>query len=302
MNMNMNMSKAAADPSHNCAPSPQVVISEAAEVGVLQPAIRAFCNPESEVDAYGFAISREQILAGNAHAFFVPAVRFVVAAGLDALRLPEAQAQLPLEIAERAVEAHKVVKRLTRLGIELGIFELGYRTRGMYAPDLKEALQYAHHLYDLEYMPRLAMAPFSDVANVGGGAVRLLQEDRPATADRTEVVKRSLGLTTVAKVDLNLTSLLYAWLGNPYANIRHLKIDDDRLGPKVRFTPESRQWIEANYHAAGGVCPLAKMKSPRSRGSILQEDWRAIVNYLIPPNATVDRYRVAEADQSLILS
>jgi hypothetical protein len=155
-------------------------------------------------------------------------------------------------------------------------------------------------LGDADYLCSLSSAVFSDAKSVAGGAFQLLQGKKPEADDPKAAIKRSLGLLFVSKLGLELLPDAYEYLGDPYIFSEHLKTVKDDKGFKVRFTPEVLDRLDEYQVSARGGCPMGKIRSNISRGTQLQEDWRNLVDYLVPAGATVKKYRELNPEDQTI--
>jgi hypothetical protein len=266
-----------------------VFIAEADLTAAIEPEVERFCGPGATAYEQTFVGSVEQAQKGAYTAFFAPAVRFVVKTSLDILNGEETAPRLPVEIVDRAAVAYKVCERVAEVAVEQEVFARGY-TR----PDTKrltEQIESHVLLGDADYIRSLSSAVFSDAKSVAGGAFRLLQGNKPEADDPKAAIKRSLGLLYVSQLALELLPLAYEYLGDPYTFTDRLKTVKDNKGFKVRFTPDVMERLDEYHVSARGGCPMSKIRSDTSRGTLLQEDWRSLIDYLVPAGATVNKYR-----------
>ncbi|HEX5456472.1 MAG TPA: hypothetical protein VFW77_03850 [Candidatus Saccharimonadales bacterium] len=224
--------------------------------------------------------------------YYVPAVRFLLKTGLDLLAQAEVKGQLPAEVEDRQRAANFVVGHLAEIANENSIFTRGYKAAGM--PTVA-----GNHLDagDTDSASSLAQAAFLDASILAGGATKLLREQEVPEDSHLGIIQGSYGLLKMSAVKEGALETVHRNAGMPYVHTGNLRLSQGEGGAKVRFAPRTQDMIKRNIERSDGEergCPAGKMKAGSAAGTVLQEDWRDLVAYLVPLEAAVENYTESE--------
>ncbi len=233
-----------------------------------------------------FQKSMSLVERGRQNAFLVPAAHFMIATTMDILGRPEVAQQLPKEVIDRVIAPRQVIEQIAIVSIAQGDLTDAYQRRGVLERgtrvDIRDLSRYSA-------MSNLVGQALSDASTLAGGALRFLRQEIPGYAHTTEAIQRSLGLFAAAKVCQEVVPELYAALGYPYVTSDRLELKTDDNGPRVDFNRATRELIEA-CTSPGSGCPAGRVTLPGTTSSLLKTDGQVMTGYLVPPDATVDRY------------
>jgi hypothetical protein len=275
-----------------------VFIPAAVQHEAIDPEITDFETGIGGSYAPIFYGAQEAMPHGLQRAFLVPALRFAVRSTLHTLEHEDVAYQLPYEIDARRDVAHQVVTEVVAGAIKDGVYKRGYRKAKM--PRLRELDNYTR-LYTAQYMGDLGASAFRDAAWTGGGAFKLLEAHSSPVEDKMGVIQRSSGLLIVSRLKDDRLSHVRARLGIPYLHSHHMWIAGDGEDRRVRFRPVVPMLRDAYYLSMVDGCPANKVKTGRGQETVLREEWRNIVSYLIPPRASADLYIEPTPEQQAAL-
>ncbi|HEX5797310.1 MAG TPA: hypothetical protein VFX86_02880 [Candidatus Saccharimonadales bacterium] len=270
-----------------------IFIEDRVQREVLGPEVEDFLAGHEGSYGPTFSGTSEAVLAeereANGSAYFVPGVRFLVKSGLAMLNHEEVNYQIPREVEDRTLVAYDTLRYTAALKGISDVLHAGYE--GADVPRPQGAKRARHNPGNLEQMGGLSTAVFGDARMLAGGALKLLRDNEPPVANATEVIQRSYGLLKLAHVVEVVLPALHEQLGAPYAYTGNLRLSGNSDGMTVRFTPNIFKRLKGyTPYRKGGGCPVAKMRSVNMAGTILQEDWQSVVEYLILPDATINNH------------
>ncbi len=263
------------------------MISEAEVRAGIMPAAQAFVGQSEEYTAMAPELFQGVLEKGQAEALYVPAVKLVVDSTLGILTQPEVEARLPREVATRRKVAVHFGEYVIGVAVHSDIFRHFYTKNQSLAPLARSILGELTNPDDTKYISALCLAPFFDTSVVAGGALGFLQRREMAGQNPAEVIGRSRGLLMIAGVEKGLSGKAFDYLGAPYAGDAHYTLDERQDEPAVTFTAETRDYLHSLMTEDSG-CPTGRLAEfGRPDVSLLQASWERLVNYLVPPDATV---------------
>lgn len=251
----------------------------------LKPALMELVTPGSDS-----SLSQQTaalVESGRPEAFYAPAVRVVLDAALNTVTQPSVTARLPREVEIRRNIAIHCATYAVNLAQYSNLFPQYYRNN-------QELMAVASDnpsiddLEDNEYLTSIGEAPFFDAAIACGGALRILQaNDNKVNEEPAAVIARSTGLLAISGIYKGNSPKAVEFLGAPYADPQHMEVRDGEEGIKVHFTDTATTHLRSLSQPNRG-CPAAKLDAENAHVSLLEQYWKRMAHYLVPPDASVD--------------
>lgn len=251
------------------------------------PIIDSFLDYKNTDYGLVFAGSAKIASTGIQNAFLLPAAKMIVDGSLASASHPEVECQIAHEVNDRSMVAAHLAKAVTKRALARSCFTEAYFNSDLMLHGDNDDIK---NLTDQECLQSLASAAFSDSAFVIGGAVRKIQVEIPETTKYSAIIKSSLGLLVLSKIANGVLPMAHMRLGERYVYSKNLVLVNSPSGPIVRINPAMVALLKNDYSDSEG-CPAARLKSGYEKGSMIQADWRRMVDYLAPDAATVNLYR-----------
>ncbi len=264
---------------------PALRIPKADYMAAMEAEFEAFHGEDYE---HLFESSERLVRDGDESAYYLPVASFMLNASLRTLNEETVTEQLPDEVWLRGKAGMEVADAVGDQTVLRGYFRRGYWRKPLqglvvHTPVAEAGMR--------EYLKSLSKGPFEDSRRIAGGALRLLQVMGVEGSHR-EIIKRSIALLAIAKLDKLRMKDIHEWLGPWYVQGHHYGVDHTNDGVRLRFTRvtlEEMARINGDVSGQGG-CPAGKIKASQGGGSLLQQDWGRLVDFLVPPTATADGY------------
>lgn len=248
---------------------------------IINPYIDRFRDP-LHTNALAAEVS-VKMRQGDTDAYFVPAVQFIIDASLGVVTEQHRRGVLPDQISARSKQAIRIVSQLARGSTESGLFINAYQR----SPHLRRWLpENSEHLADAEYMSSLGTATIDDTCRIVGGAFRVLQ-DRDLESHALPIITDSPALLVFGSVGKRQSKSVAMFLGTPYAQRRHYRIDADNDRVRVDLSPGCMRYILARRDELRG-CPARKLKSgDGEKDSVMRQGLNNIAAFLLADGAVL---------------
>jgi hypothetical protein len=247
----------------------------------VQAGFASMNSPEGEAIITSAA---ELTRAGDAQAFFVPAVRLAIDCTLNVLEQPHIRNRLSPEIADRQTSASAIAGHFGTIFTKTGLITSLYSQH----PQLRDLPVKDDDYESLGYTPyveSLGATPFYDARKVCGGALRLLQ--RNDIENPAAVIARSRNLLAITGIHKAFQLDAHEFLGDPYVFQRNLRLVTDETSHRVTFSQHAQRQL-SRYMIEGRGCPAGRITPSDSAITLLESYWQRFVTFLVPPNATVN--------------